>query len=347
LTVADVLENLAEWMTPYTITMNAETLAQRRALVEGLADAAELEPHGLIEAAHGRPTPQFSDLFVEASRRVDASTVVTGDDGFAAALAAVVAIIRLDRSDDAVLLALLTSSADFLDLDPAIPQLRTNAADAVDREALKVRTRLEPADTPKEVRTLLAAASTALADAADLDHVIQAAGARDKALTSVARRVENLAVAMERRLGLLEEELDLLWWSRTGRSRTDAKPWEEIPAARRAALAGIEVASLFVARPAPRSARSLLRTALAGDVDTKFTIGAVGVEMPQRGSQAPRLALLPLTTYRTIVDTVGTDSKVLGAAIKTMAPDLHPDSKTALIDLAEQALRELQIVALL
>lgn len=345
--MADPLRDLAKWMSPFTVTMNAESLAERRQVVEGIAAATEIDADALVAAAHGHFSENSIDSLSSVVQTIDPSILLAEKPDFAAALCGAAVAKRLDIEgddrDSVVMNALLVLNARYLRLTPSIASLAQLATAALVDSGRRVREPLEPTDTPKEVRGLLGGATRVAADASDLSEVLKAVKSRDAALNALARRVEGLVPLLEDRLELVEEELDLLWWGRRGTSGVEDIPWEAIEPAQRACVAASEVAARITRLPAPPLARALLRQALGQEADAEFTIAAVASHMPAEGLSTQKRLLMPLSTFRAIAESVGNDQQSIAAAIVRTAPDLPATEERPLIETAEQALRELQI----
>jgi hypothetical protein len=343
--MADPLDRLALWLQPFSITPNADALAERRRLVTGLATDDELTALPLMTTACGLDDGR---IVSEAIGRIDGSVVVEGQQQLVATLATAAVAVRLDevKNEDATLLALLAQSAGFLGLELAVPEVRFLADAALAGRARRVRHRAQPAEAVNEIRGLLRGANTsAIAADATAATINKAVTDRDRALRAVAQRVDSLVGWAEARIELLEEELDLLWWSRRGRSRDD-QSWGELPPTQRAAVCAGELADLLARAPAPPSVRSLLREALGADADVETLIvdvaaAFVPVDNPRRHP------LLPLTTYAVIAAELGIDEEDAVARMFGKVVELSGDGRRPLIESAEQVLRERHIAAML
>lgn len=347
--MADALVPLAEWLIPFTVTGGPEALMTRRAVAEAMA-ASNLDAPVLVGAAHGRLPDDLAAVqaIVNAG---DPSLVIAGSRPLVGVLAAAAVIVRLADSDrtDSALHGLLVQSAGFIGLVPAVSELPAAAANALADAGRRQRSRLEADETPREVARLLAASKVAAAAATDESNrsIVEAVLARDSALRALARRVEDVVGVMEERLQLLDEELDLLWWSRRGRPTGEDEPWEALDLATRAARAAADIASLLVKLPAPPNARSLLRSALAGDADTDAPLGDVAAAL-RLPDAARKMELAPLTTFRRILEEVGVEEREAAFRVfDRSAVGPRARDPRSLLDLAEQALRELQIAELL
>lgn len=341
----DPLARLAVWLQPFSVTSNAETLAERRRLVTGLADDVALDPHTLVAAAHGHG---IGESLGAAIGRIDGSVIVDGQDQLAATLAAAALVVRLTDTgrDDRTVSALLVQSAGFIGLEPAVPDLPAAAAIVLAGLARRERHRAEAAETTREVRNLLASAGSSAEDVDDSAASLKKAVLqRDQALRALAKRVETLVTWTESRLALVDEELDILWWSRGGRSLTTQEPWERLPPPQRAAVAASELGRLLAQVPAPPSARSILRTTMGADADTETPIVAVVAAM-QCPEGARRLPLTPLSTFALIAAELGGGEEEAAARLFAKTVPMDADARRPLIEAAEQVLREGQIVGL-
>lgn len=77
------------------------------------------------------------------------------------------------------------------------------------------------------------------------------------AVRNVARRVDSLEIAAHARRRMVDEELDVLWWSQGGVSHLLSNPWEQAEEAA-TLLAPLELASLLRLQPPPRSSVALI-----------------------------------------------------------------------------------------
>jgi hypothetical protein len=343
--MADPLDRLALWLQPFSITPNADALAERRRLVTGLARDDELTALPLMATACGMDE---GGIVSEAIGRIDGSVVLEGQQRLVATLATAAVAVRLDEvgNENATLLALLSQSASFVGLELAVPEVHRLADAALAGQVRGVRQRAQPAEAASEIRTLLKNASTsAIAADATAAAINKAVTERDRALRAVAQRVDSLVGWAEARLELLEEELDLLWWSRRGRSRDD-QPWETLPPAQRAAVCAGELADLLAHAPAPSSVRSLLREALGADADIETLIVDVATAFVPVDNPG-RHPLLPLTTYAGIVAELGVDEAEAVSRLFGKVVELPGDGRRPLIESAEQVLRERHIAAML
>lgn len=349
--MTDPLDRLAIWLRPFSITPNADALEERRRLVTDLAADDELEPLTLASATYGQDP---GGTVAEAIRRIDGSIVVEGSEQLVAAFAAAAVAVRLADADcaDVILLGLLVQSANFLGLEPPVAELPEVAARSLFRSARRERQRPEPGDLAREIRALLtpprsngAAPESAEAVQESPAALVKLARERDQALRAVARRVDALVGWTGSRLALVEEELDLLWWSRRGRSLND-EPWDSLTPPRRAAISATELAALLAQLPAPPSARSLLREALGMDAEVETPIIDVARAMVP-SDQLRRHPLLPLTTFLAIAADLGESEADAIARVFERTVPLSIATTRPLIDIAEQVLRERQIMALL
>lgn len=335
-------------MRPFALVPDPGLLSARRACVEMLATTTTYPASALVAAAHWELPAAAQPAFVAVVREADASFVYDQSPGLGAALAAAAVIVRLAEDDESALVALLVESARFLGHTPAVAAVSDAAAETLHRLGRGRRQRLKITDTPKEVRAAIAGAPKLDTSMENWDKVRAILSARDSAINAIARRTEKLAEQLEARLQLVEEELDLLWWTRAVlASNIDDEPWESVPAPRRAALAAQQVADRLAYQPAPSGTESLLGFALGADADDEHALGEVAQELlPPQG--APRDPLLPMSTFRSVADVVGPeDRKAIHAAVNNLEFEVPYKLKAPLVDLAEQALREIEILRLM
>jgi len=344
----DPLSNLTELLRPFTITMNADVVNDRRDLVVSLANCG-LDAYTLVAAAHGQFPGHAAETVLEAINEIDPSAVIAGETESCAVLSAVALAIRLadEGRDDRTLHALLTESAAFLGLAPRSPLVAALTAEVIAAESRRSRRRLEGPEAVGQVRALLAAAHSSAEVAVDAASLAAAVKSRDAALRAVAKRVEDLVVATAARNALIDEELDLLWWSRRGRCNGLDEPWTEIPSNRRAVAAATDVSELLAHAPAPAGARSLLSAAIGDDAQKKASFADFAAEIPAVEGRE-RLLLTPLLTYASISAELGPTARTVVAGVfgkSVSGPGLK--LKRPLLDYADQLVVELQIVTLL
>ena len=344
----DVLHELPKWLQRVVVDLDVETLERRQEAVKSLA-AGGYDLHDLVLAAHEQFVDGSLAELGRAAVDADPALVIEDKPALVATLAAAaVAMLLAEPSDRATQLALLVSSAEFLGLTPAIPELPTTARRVESERSEAGRERPTMPDLHSAVKRLLRETlPTPSAEAAESEQPTpDTVGARDQALQATAKRCEDLLEYFERRLRLVDEEIDVLWWSKANRSSIAGDAWANLNGAKRVTLAALELSQLLSTTPAPPSAPALLSDAVATGKGKDVSVENVALELSEaegdRVAGYSRRRLLPITSYTALLREVGED-KAGALALGRQVLKLDGEMTRGVVETSVQLLRELML----
>jgi hypothetical protein len=282
---------LAEWLRDVVATVpDADALKAFQAAVVLGAKCTGSEMLDVVALGHRAAGKEKVEWFADLARSKDAPIPTVGHEALATRLAAASTVRVITSGGDAAIIAgLATQSAAFLGLRADLPEVTSFANDAIFKAGDAVRTRaLSYEPTARQVPGWVDAVRAAPSERPEWE----------APAVAVAKQLDALAAEFQKRLDLLDEEYNVLWWSHAGRSLTADKLWAEVsPPARRVALVGHELATQ-TRIPATAMVDGLAAAAL-GDVATKqLTLADVVVAL--RDEEVPMAdvehTLLPMST---------------------------------------------------
>jgi hypothetical protein len=313
------------WMRPAGIVDSSEVVSARKSVALGLRDD-DIDDYDLVLAAFGRLDDELREL-VETRLQQSDPTHATGKKNLVELLCASAVLSAMERMDEqSVDLALLTQSAIFRGMKPRVKALSGAAASVMATAAARSRERVIPRKVSARAQ---AAASSETVDVA--------------AINALATRLEYAIGHFDSQLQLLNEEVDVLWWSRTGRD-SNGKSWSEYSELERAIGATIELAELLAELPATGAVFEVLREITDGSKRRFETYGEVCVALAALEPTAQvdsSFWLLPLFSGARIVITYPEDARA-GVALAELG--LENDLKIKVVDIPEQLLREMAII---
>lgn len=325
-------ERLRTWLG------NASTgdAAREAALLAGTAAAARCsagEMLDLVLLAHGVPSE-------DAASRLR-TAIVSHDETFTGRpnerqthVAASWTLARVLEAGGSLSIAtsLAIGAADFCGFTPQPEALRSYAAGILAWHQRNDRKRT-PVPKNNAQRSVVSP---------ELDAVGQVSGQQLREIADALTESVNTAIRLQRgvidalnsRLAIADEEMNVLWWMALGRHEGDGVRWEDLGAAASVA-AGMDLAAMTaIASPMP-GARSLLSRVLRG-VRPASMAEAIAAAPEDALREEPVLhRLLPITTSTSYRATYGTDWM-------THTAEALVDTSTSYdaVQLAEQALRE-------
>lgn len=312
------------WMQPAGVVHSPEVVNARKALALGLRDA-DVDDYELVLAAFGEVGDNVRAT-VETRLQESDPTHTRGKKHLVELLCASAVMSAMERSDrQAVDLALLVGSALFRGMKPGIKSLALAAADEMASAAARSRARLA---SKKITPRAQAAASTEDLDAS--------------AIRAVANRLEQAIGHFDSQLQLLNEEVDVLWWARSGRSAS-GKPWDEMSELERSVQATAEVSKLVVEFPITGAVYEVLRGIAEGQSQGSATFADI-CEVASDQEQLPTIDrswwLLPILSGVRIARTYPAKARA-GVTSSELGIDSAVVHK--INDIPEQLLRELAI----
>jgi hypothetical protein len=260
-------ETLAVWLRDVIATVpDVDTIKAFHAAVLLAAKCTDSEILDVVALGHGAAGKDKVRWFADLARSKEAPIPAVGNEALVSRLAAA-STVRLVTSGGkaAIVAGLATQSAAFLGLTPDLPEVATFADDAIFKAGDAVRTRsLSDEPTAPKVPGWVDQALAPPPEGTPASDRPQ----WEAPAVAVAKQLDELAVEIRNRLGLLDEEYNLLWWSHAGRSVTADMAWDDVaPPARRVALVGHELA-MQTRIPATAMVDGLAAVAL-GDVAAK------------------------------------------------------------------------------
>lgn len=339
-------ETLAIWLGDVVVTeLGADAIKGYQAVLAQAAKGNPGELLDLVALAH-RAAPEKTAWFAELAHEKQPAVPLTGNDGIVARLAAAATVRTLTSGGQSrVIAGLAAQSAAFLGLSPDLPEVPTFAETTIVEagDAARVRAlKLDPI-APKVTDWVTAGFPQAAEGQPEPEQ-----DEWELPIREVAKTLDALAADIHDRLGLLDEEYNVLWWSHAARSTIADDLWSNVdPPARRAALVAYELGQKITRTPAPRMVDGLTAVAL-GDAAAK-SIAVADVVIAARDAGVPvagvEHTLLPISTAVTQARIYTEDDtwitvldKVHGVNVKDKRP------ATAI---ARQIIREQQLGKLL
>jgi len=313
------------WMQPAGVTNSPEVVSARKSVALDLRDA-DVDAHDLVLAAFGEVKEALRET-VELRIQERDPTHTPGKRNLVRLICASAVMSAMERADDlAVDLALLAGSALFRGMKPGIKSLPDAVAEVSGIAALRSRKRLAPKKASSRVQ---AATSPENVDAATVN--------------ALASRLEQAISHFDSQLQILNEEVDVLWWARTGRSAS-GEPWVDLPALERAVQATAEVSRLVVDLPATGAVFEVLRGVAVGpkkkteDFSEICRVASAQDQLPSIDSSR---WLLPVLSGVRIARMYPAEAR---AGVTSTELGLDSNLNFNIIDVPEQLLRELAIV---
>lgn len=311
---------LAVWLAPASIQLAVEQLEKYALAVRTVADQGATPD--LIEAAHGVLSDAARSAITEALVAYDPAFVFQDKDELLTRLAGASTVLLLERGDaDATMAALFMLSARFVGLQARLEEL-PRLADNVIRLA-GAATRLR--------NHVTRAGRKSLPEGAEPTEIVSI-------VNSVLRRTYDTLSEMDKRLELMDEEVNALWWARADVSHSRGVRWDSMQPLDRILTASLELQSIIAFYP-PTSAQSALLRDVggvdSGDIsltDIGKALGATAVAEKRGGK------LLPIVTAASLWRDYDGDSVTVGALLRKSGFD--PKQKFALGDIGEQLWRE-------
>lgn len=338
-------ETLAAWLGPVTLTPDAEGVkAYNAAVGHALAKSRSTKLLDVIALAHAAGTPETNAWFTELARVKQPDLPLTANDELVSVLAAAVVVRALTSANGPrCLVGLGVHSAGFVGLTPVRPEVTAFADSAVAQLADATRRRALKHDpiAPKVAGWVN--------EGNDPGQPASSRSEWEHPIVRAAEALDAFATEIRDRLGLLDEEYNLLWWSHADRSSIADAPWGKVdPPARRAVLVAAELEAKLTHIPATPMVDGLAAVAL-GDAakkslslaDIVAVVREVGVTVTVAGTQH---TLLPISTGVAQAAKYDDDTwiKVVRQIFKVDMKDKH--EATAI---ARQLIRECQIGELL
>lgn len=293
----DFLNRLAVWLAPTSIQLTTEQLETYRSTVSVLADVDDMSD--LVEAAHGNLSEPMRVLLTATIVSHDPVFVGRDKDELLIRLAGAIVVARLESGGEgAIATALLVQSARFSGMQPRLDELPKLADDLVRRASTSVRQR---AHVPRAARKSLPAE----AEMSDAVNVINA----------VLKRTYDTLSEMEKRLGLMDEEVNALWWARSDVSTSRGERWDSMDSITRVVTSALELHDLISFYPPTQGQLSLLSD-VRGDVSGVATLSEVGHALrdtPVAESSGGKL--LPLTTAAHLWRTYDGEKKTIAVLL--------------------------------
>lgn len=290
-------ETLAVWLRGVVATVpDVETLRAFHAAVELGAKCSGAEILDVVALGHRTADNAKLQWFAELARTKGAPIPSVGSEALITRLAAA-SLVRLATSggEAAVTAGLASRCAAFLGLIPDLPEVTTFADAALAKEGDAVRTRALPYEaTASKVPGWVDEALTPASEGTPPSERPN----WEAPTVAVAEHLDALAEEIRMRLGLLDEEYNLLWWSHAGRSLTVDEAWTGVaPPARRVVLVGHELGNL-TRIPATAMAEGLVSVALGDFAHSPMTLAEVAIAAREADVTiaAAEHTLLPIST---------------------------------------------------
>lgn len=340
---AYVDNKIDEWLRPATTTEDVIP-ASRDTITSAAQQATGEIASAIVAVAHNHQEGSGRAWLNALLEQHGASSDLTRNDELLARIAActVARILVNETSSLRGRVGLLVQSAAFLGLTPVVAELPSIADDAVFDAARRARTRDVPwpstADTIQEIL--------------DREPEEAAEGAEDEsdpdeALKAVAAAVDQLFEKLDRRVRLIDEEYNALWWGFTKHSSRLEQPWSTVePTERRLVYAACELAGLVQVLPGPPTMRGLLATALGDAGGATVAIRAVvealaaatGIEL-----DATSDPLMPFTfCLGKLQELANADPGTWEAVVRGTSP-IDPATEVSALAASAQVYRELEL----
>lgn len=344
---ADPLVAIPKWFRDLSPAVDEFRLATLRSCVIGLASAG-VELPLLVRAAHGvadREVLDALDAELLACTPTYAADRLKEELCRIAAAALIVAMITPEdgAEEHAVLVALMVESAAFTGLVPVLADLTAASRHCLERSSRTARARLSNETSVRAVSRLAKVPS----EEPDEDRMFELIVERDRAINGVVARIEELVRSFNRRLDLMDEEIDVLWWGRSDASALVDRPWAAMAPLERAVIAAREVNGLVKHQPPTRGTHAVL-AAVVDDAETRYPVVEVlaaldrqEIALPDEVDDVLSPLAAGLATYRRLHGSTDVVPGVLEAAGLFRA-----DAEFTGQAVAEQLLREWAIEAL-
>lgn len=278
------LTMLAAWLQPVLPTTDEPAIELARGWVTALAGAEDAHIEGLARAAFGKADAAQVRALEMGLASATSTYAPEGKTELIAHLSAATLIHLLDEDSPASpVIASRCESLAFLGWTPVLSALPERVRANVEATSHKVRERVALDPTVRAPRKRSADA------AAGLDETGKLAAALNDVQNWVGRVVERLDVIVadfNERLDLLDEEVDALWWSRSGASSTTGEVWVDLPVLRRTVLATMEMTRIVGSHPPTAGTLAVLDQVIAGGPDTFTLVDAVAA-LREVGWEAP------------------------------------------------------------
>jgi hypothetical protein len=333
----DTKQRLAAWLEPYVVDLTEPVLAARAAAVNDLAaDLTGTTVLRMVAAAHGSELADVDrDWLAEVARAHDDTFVAQGRDGLLGVLAAAAVWVGLNKpaSPRRAALGYAVECAAFCGLVPKIDGLQSEADRALHDTAIAVRRRTA---LPTNAKAMVASTMEKAAAEEGTDEAVAA-------INALAKHVDTAFTTLRTRQALIDEELDLLWWSAQG-SNSRGVAWATMKPAVRALNAAKELQAKSGSYVLPPAGPALLDTALKQAAKTEMSIADFVKAAPDASVPASRFTLLPITACRSVIGDVGVADDTWKALVtRTIGVDLT--TMHSLHAIAQQVARELVIMA--
>lgn len=345
-------ETLAVWLKDVVATVpDADTLKAFHTAVLLGAKCKNPEVLDVIALGHRVGDSGRVQWFADLARSKDAPIPIVGNEALVARLAAASAVRVLTSGGQAAIVAgLATQSAAFLGLKPDLPEIGSFAEDTIVNAGDAVRSRsLSYESTAPQVTGWV---DTALAPPPEGTPAppggTPTRPSWEAPAVAIAKQLDALAVEIRNRLGLLDEEYNLLWWSHAGRSLTADMAWGDVaPSARRAALVGHELGMQTTRVPATTMIDGLAAVALGDAAETQLALADVVLAARDENVQLSTVQhkLLPISTAVTQAKIYLTDDTWKTVVMKVHGIDVT--KKQPAVAIARQLIREQQLGKLL
>lgn len=160
-------------------------------------------------------------------------------------------------------------------------------------------------------------------------------------VNSVMKRTSDELAAMEKRLLLMDEEINTLWWARSSMSRSRQAPWTSLSDIDRVVAASLEMNKLLSFYP-PTAAQLALLHDVGSESSESVSLSDLGKALTETEvADFSDGGLMPLSTAARLWREHGTEPKAAAALYKKAGFD--PKHKVTLRSAAEQLLRERHI----
>lgn len=278
------LTMLPAWLHPVLPTTDQAAIELARSWVTALAAAPDAYIEDLVRAAFGEAAPAQVHALETSLSAATSTYAPERKTELIAHLSAAVLIHLLDEeSNSSSAIASRCASVLFLGWTPVLPALPDRVRTYTDATARKLRERVALDASMKAPRKRSAQAEAELDEngklAANLNDVHSWVG-------RVVERVDVIVGEFNKRLDLLDEEIDALWWARSDTSSTTGEAWIDLSALRRTVLASTEVTNIIGPRPPTAGTLAVLDQVIAASTDT-FTLADAVAALHQIGWSAP------------------------------------------------------------
>ncbi|MEI5672149.1 MULTISPECIES: GTPase-associated system all-helical protein GASH [unclassified Nocardioides] len=332
---------LAAWLQPVLPIVNEGTIELARSWVTALAVAEDAYIEDLARAAFGKADPAQVRTLETSLAAATSTYAPEGKTELIAHLSAA-ALIHLLEEESAASAAIASrcESLLFLGWTPVLAALPERVRATTEASARKVRERVVLDATIRAPRKRSAEAG------AELDETDKLAATLNDVHNWVGRvvdRIDAVVGQFNERLDLLDEEVDALWWARSGTSSTTGEVWTDLPALRRTVMATTEVTTIVGPHPPTAGTLTVLDQVIAAGTDT-FTLTEAVAALQETGWTAPtpdnaREVFRPLATGIAFMVQFSGNTTVVTEALAASLdlPEGHVVSASAL---ARQILNE-------